>query len=94
MQQRIAIEGVKVGIHLPNNHPTNHQLKSEPHSLKLTNIYERGISFQQKTQSKLKELQSKLNESDDEINTFSPLINPISKKANIYRTTNNKHIHH
>ena len=66
------------------------QSKSEPHSLKLTNIYERGISFQQKTQSKLKELQSKLNESDDEINTFSPITNPISKKANIYRTTNNK----
>ena len=81
---------LNINTRLLSNKKKLTQSKSEPHSLKLTNIYERGISFQQKTQSKLKELQSKLNESDDEINTFSPLINPISKKANIYRTTNNK----
>ena len=81
---------LNINTHLLSNKKKLTQSKSEPHSLKLTNMYERGISFQQKTQSKLKELQSKLNESDDEINTFSPLINPISKKANIYRTTNNK----
>ena len=65
------------------------QSRSAASATKL-NLYERGISFQRRTQSKLKELRSKLNESDDEINTFTPTINPISLQAKIYRTKNNK----
>ena len=65
------------------------QSRSAANATKL-NLYERGISFQRRTQSKLKELRSKLNESDDEINTFTPTINPISLQAKIYRTKNNK----
>lgn len=43
MQQRIANEGVKVGIHLPNNHPTNHQLKMiqmTEHDLKFLKLFQ------------------------------------------------------
>ena len=65
------------------------QSRSAASATKL-NLYERGIFFQRRTQSKLKELRSKLNESDDEINTFTPTINPISLQAKIYRTKNNK----